>query len=220
MSDMVRQYLDHFSILWSEVMGNRLLIASGNPGKVREIKAILSMVDIELISPVEKSLVLEVAETGNSYEENARIKASAYLDAAGMPVLADDSGLEVDALNGAPGLYSNRFSPKQNANDADRRTYLLQQLRDKPGPWTAHFHCTAVLALPSGKFHSTTGRCDGVIIPEERGEGGFGYDPIFYIPEYEATMAQLPMALKNEISHRGKALSAMIPKIKEILASG
>ncbi len=198
-------------------MVKKLLIASRNPGKVCEIEAILSALEIEIISPDEKYLPLDVEETGDSYGENARIKASAYMQAAQMVVLADDSGLEVDALKGAPGLYSNRFSPKENASDADRRAYLLGQIQDKPQPWTAHFHCTAVLALPNGEFFSTTGRCDGVIIPEERGEGGFGYDPIFYIPEFDATMAQLPMTLKNEISHRGEAISAMIPKIKEVM---
>ena len=198
-------------------MEQSLLIASGNPGKIGEIKAILSPLDCEIISAEERGIDLHVEETGASYSENAILKAKAYLHAANMMVLADDSGLEVDALNGQPGIFSARFSPKKNATDHDRRIYLLEQLQGKPEPWTAHFHCTAILAIPGERFIETTGRCSGVIIPEERGTHGFGYDPVFYISEHDATMAELPASLKNRISHRGRALMAMIPYITRFL---
>lgn len=196
-------------------MENTLLIASGNPGKVKEIKAILASLNGDIIALQKSKLTLDVRETGSTYAENARIKAVAYLNAMGLAVLADDSGIEVDVLDGAPGVFSARFSPKENATDADRRMYLLEKLKGKPQPWTAHFHCTAVLALPNGEILETTGRCDGVVIPEERGDGGFGYDPVFFVPEFNATMAELPSGLKNQISHRARALSAMIPLIKQ-----
>lgn len=191
-----------------------LLIASGNPGKQREISAILSPFEITLLSTQDIGVDIAVQETGTTYRENARIKALAYLCASGLPVLADDSGLEVEALNGAPGVYSARFSPKENANDADRRAHLLAQLRGKPQPWKAHFHCTAILALPGDECIETTGRCDGVIISEERGDGGFGYDPVFFLSKYNATMAELPAEVKNRISHRANAIAAMLPFIK------
>ena len=194
-------------------MQNALLIASGNPGKILEIKAILEECDLNIQSAADLVLSLSVNETGSSYIENARLKAVAYQAATGMAVLADDSGLEVDALNGAPGIYSARYSPKANATDADRRKYLLKQLQDKPRPWTAHFHCSAVLIKPEGGLIETSGQCNGEIIPEERGTGGFGYDPIFFIPEEHATMAEIPASLKNRISHRAKALLAMLPEL-------
>jgi len=198
-------------------MKNPLLIATGNPGKVREIKAILSSLEVGLISAKDFSLCLQVEETGESYLENATIKAEAYLTASGLASLADDSGLEVDCLDGAPGLFSARFSPKAGATDADRRAILLKTLKGKPQPWTAHFHCTAVLAHPDGNTFSATGLCSGIIIPEERGGGGFGYDPIFYLPEYHATMAELPAQIKNQISHRARALQALLPHLEACL---
>jgi len=191
-----------------------LLIASENPGKIEEIKSILSILDITVLSASELNLTLNVRENGDTYARNAQLKSFAYTKASGLPSLADDSGLEVDSLDGAPGLFSARFSPKLGATDADRRSYLLQKLAGKPHPWTAHFHCTAVIAFPDHRLAEMTGRCDGIIIPEERGSGGFGYDPIFYIPEHNATMAELPSSIKNKISHRARALQAMLPYIK------
>ncbi|MFU8827782.1 MAG: non-canonical purine NTP pyrophosphatase, partial [Brevefilum sp.] len=136
-------------------MKPKLLIASGNPGKLREIQALLFHLKLEILSTRDLNCDLEVKETGATYSENARLKALAYHAATGLPVLADDSGLEVDALDGAPGVYSARFSPAKNATDADRRAYLLQKLTAKPQPWTAHFHCTAILALPGGQCIET-----------------------------------------------------------------
>ncbi|MDF1519539.1 MAG: RdgB/HAM1 family non-canonical purine NTP pyrophosphatase [Brevefilum sp.] len=198
-------------------MQPELLIATSNPGKIKEIKAILSPLNLKITTPKDLALNLRVAETGGTYLENALLKARAYYQAAGLPVLADDSGLEVDALDGAPGLHSARFSPKENANDADRRAYLLEQLSDKAQPWHAHFHCTAVLLSSSDNFTKKVGRCRGLIIPEERGNTGFGYDPVFYIPEYGATMAELGPDIKNKISHRAKALIALNPVISKLL---
>lgn len=200
-------------------MQRKLLIATSNKGKIKEIRDILSPLDIDILTPDALSLSIEVLETGNNYAENARLKAEAYLSRSGLPVLADDSGLEVDALNGAPGLRSARFSPKTNANDMDRRLYLLKKLEGHPQPWKAHFHCTAVLLSPERDILQTTGECPGIIIPQMRGSGGFGYDPIFYLPEFEKTMAELPPAVKNTISHRARALTAMIPALKDLLAS-
>ncbi len=197
---------------------NKLLIASNNPGKIKEIKAILSQFSDILLTPKDLGLDLKVDETGDTYAKNAQLKAQAFLKASGIPTLADDSGLEVAALDGAPGIFSARFSPKPNASDADRRSHLLMQLMEKQQPWKAHFHCTAVLALPSGSTVERTGHCFGIIIRQERGTGGFGYDPIFYVPEYSATMAELPSDVKNRISHRALALFAMIPIIQSQLS--
>jgi len=191
-----------------------LLIASGNRGKQREIQAILAPIEIQVLSTVDINLDLQVQETGTTYSENARLKALAYLSATGLPTIADDSGLEVDALDGAPGIYSARFSPIEDASDADRRAHLLAQLHGKPHPWHAHFHCSAVLALPGGETIERVGRCQGIIIPEERGDGGFGYDPLFFLPEYNATMAEIPAEVKNRISHRARAISALMPILK------
>lgn len=201
-------------------MQKTLLIASGNPGKQREIKAILATLEIQVLSTSDIDLAILVQETGATYGENARLKAQAYHSATGLPVIADDSGLEVDALEGAPGIYSARFSPIDNASDSDRRAHLLAQLKGKSQPWYAHFHCSAVLALPGGEYIERVGRYEGVIIPEERGTGGFGYDPVFYLPEYSATMAELPADLKNRISHRAKAISALLPILQARLVAG
>lgn len=192
-------------------MKQKLLIASGNPGKIKEIREILSPLGFSLTTPQEEGLVVIVKETGHTYAENARLKAEGFLKVAKMPVLSDDSGLEVEALGGAPGVYSARFSPKENASDADRRQHLLAQLGGKPQPWKAEFRCTAILALPDQRKYMTTGQCEGVIIPEERGTTGFGYDPVFYLSKHNATMAELGPAIKNQISHRARALQNMRP---------
>jgi XTP/dITP diphosphohydrolase len=198
-------------------MGSTLLAATSNTGKLKEIKAILKGLNITIISPQDISLNINVEETGISYGQNARIKAEAYQKASGLPVLADDSGLEVDVLNGEPGIHSARFSQKSNATDTDRRDYLLKKIIGKPRPWTAHFHCTAILLLPGNVVVEKNGRCDGVIIAEEHGEYGFGYDPIFYVPDFAATMAELEPSVKNLISHRANALKALMPDIKQYL---
>src|SRR5690349_12110405 len=172
---------------------NKLLIATNNAGKVRELQELLRSLDVQLVTPSDIHLVLDVVEDGNTYAENAAKKAVAFARASGLISLADDSGIEVDALGGAPGLYSARYSPKPGADDADRRNYLLENLKDKPRPWKAHFHATIAIAEPDGTIHFTEGNCYGEVIPEERGQGGFGYDPIFLLPELGRTTAELDM---------------------------
>ena len=193
---------------------NKLLIATNNKGKVKELQELLKDTGIELVTPAEIDLQLDVVEDGSTYAENATKKAIAFANASGFISLADDSGLEVDALDGAPGLYSARYSPKPNATDADRRAYLLQNLQNKARPWTARFHATIAIATPNGEVHLTEGICEGEIVPEERGTGGFGYDPIFLLSELGKTMAELSMDEKNRLSHRAKA----VMKAKTILS--
>ncbi|MFH1523789.1 MAG: RdgB/HAM1 family non-canonical purine NTP pyrophosphatase, partial [Chloroflexota bacterium] len=176
-----------------------LLLATNNKGKVAEIKALLAKLDLHLLTPADVGLSLEVPEDGQTYAENATKKALAFAQASGMISLGDDSGLEVDALAGQPGLHSHRFCPIPNATDADRRNYLLELLRGKPRPWTARFRATVAVATPAGKVKLATGQCEGEIIPEERGTNGFGYDPIFLVSEMEHTMAELSMEEKNRL---------------------
>jgi XTP/dITP diphosphohydrolase len=195
--------------------GSPLLIATNNKGKIRELQDLLNDTGIELVTPTEIKLDLDVVEDGQTYAENATKKALAFAQASRLVSLADDSGLEVDALDGAPGLYSARYgsSNGDKLSDAGRRTFLIQNLHDKPRPWTARFHATIVVAIPDGKTHLAEGFCEGEIIPEERGNGGFGYDPIFLLSERGKTMAELTMEEKNRLSHRARA----VMKIKGIL---
>jgi XTP/dITP diphosphohydrolase len=196
---------------------NRLLLATNNQGKVAEIKALLDGTGIRLLTPSELGLALEITEDGETYGENAAKKAAAFSQASGMVALSDDSGLEVEALDGQPGLHSHRFSPEPEATDADRRKYLLEKLQAVPRPWKAHFCATVAVALPSGEIRLATGQCEGEIIPEERGTNGFGYDPIFFIPDLGQTMAELTMDEKNRLSHRARAVRNAIPILMEIL---
>ncbi len=184
----------------------KLLIASNNAHKFEELSAILSHLDLKLFKPRDLGVDLEVAETGNSYYENALIKAQAFHEASGLPVLADDSGLEVIALDGLPGIHSHRFVPFGNATDRDRCFYLLGRLVGKPEPWLAAFHSTALLYINANEIYSSEGICPGKIITDYRGENGFGFDPVFYIPEQKQTMAELSSKLKNQISHRARAI--------------
>ncbi len=195
----------------------KLLLASGNRGKLREIQALLVGLEVELLIPSQLGLEINVEEDGSTYEENAARKAQAYANASALITLADDSGLEVDQLRGAPGIHSARFSPLPGATDADRRAYLLSQLRSGPRPWHARFYCTVALAIPSGEIHFAHGECPGEIIPEERGQNGFGYDPIFLIPEIGKTMAELSMEEKNQLSHRARAVRAALPFLRSLL---
>ena len=193
-----------------------LLLATNNLGKLKEMKAILASLAFTLTSPDDAGITLEVVEDGNTYAENASRKALAFTQASGLVTLADDSGLEVDVLGGKPGLHSHRFAPWPDATDADRRRYLLEQLKPYQRPWDAHFHCTVAIATPEGQVFYAEGDCPGEIIPEERGSNGFGYDPIFYIAGYKATMAELDTDVKNLISHRARAMVKAIPLLHEI----
>jgi XTP/dITP diphosphohydrolase len=199
---------------------NKLLIATNNQGKVLELQELLKDTNIELITPSQINLDLDVIEDGLTYAVNATKKALAFAQASNMISLADDSGLEVDALNGAPGLYSARYGSTngEKLSDGERRKYLLQQLQAKSHPWTAHFHATIAIAIPDGEIHLAEGICLGEIIPEERGTGGFGYDPIFLLPELGKTMAELSMDEKNRLSHRAKAVMNAKDILKKIYA--
>jgi len=187
---------------------NKLLLATNNKGKLRELRAILADLPFELLSPAEIGLNLDVPEDGVTYIENATRKALAFQRSSGLTCLADDSGLEVDALNGAPGLHSARYSSKPGATDSDRRAYLLKNLQGQPRPWIARFRATVAIADTHGNVQTAEGTCPGEIIPEERGTGGFGYDPIFLLPEPGLTMAELGEETKNRLSHRARAVQA------------
>lgn len=183
-----------------------VLIASSNPGKLREIQSLLQDIPVKLVLPADLGIKLDVVEDGDTYLKNAQKKARAYCEASGLITLADDSGLEVDVLDGAPGIYSARYAPQPGASDADRRVYMLEQLSGKPQPWSAHFHCTVVICTPDGEEFNHVGNCYGEIIPEERGNDGFGYDPIFYLKDLGKTMAEISMTEKNQRSHRALAV--------------
>jgi len=194
-----------------------LLFASNNPGKVMEIRALLGDLPIEIVTPEALGLDLEVQEAGNSYAENAALKAVEYLRRTNLLSLADDSGLEVQALGGLPGIRSRRFSPKPGASDADRRKILLEHLQTSPRPWAARFCCVLALAGLNRQVEYTEGECRGEIIPVERGTHGFGYDPIFLFPELNRTMAELDLEEKNQVSHRARAMKKMVPILEKYL---
>ena len=197
----------------------KLLLATTNPGKLEELRALLSDLAVELLTPIQLGLDLTVEETGKTYAENAALKARAYAAASGLPALADDSGLEVDALGGAPGLQSARFSPLPGATDADRRAHLLRALAGKLQLWTAVFRSTICLSLPNGEAYFATGECRGQISPTERGTGGFGYDRLFIIEGLGRTMAELGMTEKNSLSHRAKAVTGIRRILKTLVDS-
>jgi len=183
----------------------KLLIATNNPGKIREYQELLAGLPLELTYPAQEGLDLEVPETGESFAENARLKAVAYARASSLLTLADDSGLEVDALGGEPGIHSARYAGR-GASDEERYRLLLEKLREVP--WeerTARFHCVIAVATPEGQVHTAEGTCEGIIAFVPKGEHGFGYDPVFHFPEYGMTMAELPPEIKNKISHRARA---------------
>jgi len=199
----------------------KLFIATNNQGKLEEFQAILEDLDIDLVRPVDIGLELDVEEDGQTYADNATKKALAFSQASGLVSLADDSGLEVDALNGAPGLHSKRYGSHQagerGLTDAERRAYLREQLNGKPRPWVASFRATVAVASLERGVKLAEGICPGEIIPEERGTGGFGYDPIFLLKDLGKTMAELEMEEKNRLSHRGLAMQAALPILREFL---
>src|ERR1041384_3016076 len=188
----------------------KLLLATNNPGKIQEFLEIFSKLETNFVSPNELGLNLNVPETGKTYAENASLKAIAFARASGLVSLADDSGLEVEALHNAPGLYSARYGGP-GKTDADRRRKLMQELSHTPAPRRARFVCFLAVASSNGDVKIFEGTCEGEIILEERGVNGFGYDPIFYLPDYQCTMAELPSRVKNQISHRGRAAQAALP---------
>ncbi|MDD5468180.1 MAG: RdgB/HAM1 family non-canonical purine NTP pyrophosphatase [Anaerolineales bacterium] len=195
-----------------------LLLASTNPGKLAEFRDLLGDLPARLLTPLEVGLRLQVAEVGESYAENASHKALRYASASGLLTLADDSGLEVEALGGLPGIRSARLLAQPRATDKDRRAALLEWLEARPRPWRARFVCVVAIAQPDLRLDLFEGQCRGEIIPEERGEHGFGYDPIFFFPELQLTMAELPREQKNRISHRARATLAARQSLLNLLA--
>jgi XTP/dITP diphosphohydrolase len=193
-----------------------LLLASSNPGKRIEFQALLKDLPLRLLVQEELGEKFDVTETGNTYAENAKIKAVTLAGHFGRWAIADDTGLEVDVLDGAPGLHSARLLGP-GASDADRRSRLLELLKSEPQPWIARFCCVAALAGPEGQLILTEGLCEGEIIKQERGSQGFGYDPIFHVSSTGNTMAELSIEEKNKLSHRARAINALIPKIRECL---
>jgi len=184
---------------------SKLLLATTNRGKVREYRQLLGGLPFELVTPDEMGIEIAVEENYPSYEENARMKATAYGGASHLITIADDSGVEVDALGGEPGIRSARAAGEE-ASDKDRIERLLFRLKDVP--WekrTARFKCVIAIVSPEGRVDLCQGECQGLIAFEPKGESGFGYDPVFYLPEFEKTMAELPLDIKNQISHRGRA---------------
>ena len=192
-----------------------VLIATQNPGKKREYRELLTPLEARLHFPDGLNLRLDVQEDGSSYAENARKKAEQYASASGMLTIADDSGLEVDALGGAPGIRSARYAA---GSDRDRVVALLDELQGVP--WekrTARFRCVLVIVTQNERVYEAEGICEGVIGHEPRGEGGFGYDPVFYLAEVGVTMAELSRAEKNRISHRARAVQAALPTLRQLL---
>jgi len=190
-----------------------VLLATTNPGKLREMRSLMEHVVLRLADPAMLGLTLQVEESGEDYAENARLKAQAFATASGWFTLADDTGLEVDALEGAPGLHSARLL-QPGASDAERRARLLELLAPCPRPWPARFRCAMALAGPDGRIDLASGECLGEIVPSPRGEAGFGYDPLFEVEHTGRTMAELALPEKNQISHRARALQALLPVLR------
>jgi XTP/dITP diphosphohydrolase len=201
-------------------MDRQLLVASYNPGKLEELLTIMADWPARLVRPRDIGLHLDVAETGATYAENARLKAVAHVEVSGLWTLADDSGLEVDALGGAPGIRAARYAG-EGADNAERWALLLRNLDGVP--WerrTARFRAVVALAQPGGKIAYAEGAVEGYIMFEPKGSGGFGYDPLFYIPEFDSTMAELPPEIKNRISHRARSIQAARPIYERWFSKG
>lgn len=192
---------------------NKIIFATGNQGKIREIKQIMADMDVEILSMKEAGIFMEIEENGTTFEENALIKARAIAKEAGALVLADDSGLEIDYLDKAPGVLSARYLGEDTSYDV-KNTHILGLLKDVKGKdRSARFVCSIAAVFPDGREFTTYATIEGEIAHKIEGENGFGYDPIFFVPEFGKTTAQLSSEEKNKISHRGKALTMM----KEIL---
>jgi XTP/dITP diphosphohydrolase len=200
-------------------MRKELLLATSNPGKREELRALLLPLSVDLVEPRSLDLAIVVEEGEAGYVANASLKARAYAAASGRWSLADDSGLEVDLLNGAPGPRSARLAGA-DASDLDRRRALLEQLEAHPRPWKARFRCVAALSDPGGSVDVAEGICPGEVIPEQRGEGGFGYDPIFLVEGLGRTMAELDLEEKNEVSHRAQAVRALLTILRRRMGIG
>lgn len=197
----------------------RIIFATGNEGKLKEIRMILGDLGIEIISMKEAGIEADVKEDGQSFEENAVIKATEIMKLTGEIVMADDSGLEVDALNKEPGIYSARYMGHDTSYHIKNQN-IIDRLEGKKGAErSARFVCAIAAAFPDGRVLTTRGTMEGEIGYEEKGANGFGYDPIFYLPEYQCYSGELPLEEKNKLSHRGKALRLMKEELKKVAGS-
>ena len=198
-------------------MDNIIILATNNKSKVKEISEMMSGSDITFESLADAGINVEVEETGTAFEENALLKAREICKLSGKPTISDDSGLEIDALDGAPGIYSSRFMGEDTSYDI-KNNALIEKLENVADPdRTARFRCCMALVLPDGREFVTEGAMEGIIAREPKGINGFGYDPILFIPEYNRTSAELSSEETNNISHRGEALRKMIEVIKKEL---
>lgn len=197
----------------------KLLIATHNQGKLREFRQLLADLDLEVTDLDAIGIQEDVEETGTTFAENAILKARAYAQMSGLLTWSDDSGLEVDALDGRPGVYSARYGGP-GLTPRDRYLLLLEELRAYPqASRTARFRCVVALVLPNGNVHTIDDTLEGIITHQPAGEYGFGYDPVFYLPEYQATLAELSSEIKNQISHRGKASKKAKQLLRTLLDS-
>lgn len=194
----------------------KIILATQNQGKIRELQELLGDEDIEVLSLKDIEDWEDVEENGETFADNAALKARAAVEKTGLIALADDSGLEVDALDGAPGVYSARFAgePKNDDRNNDKLLQLLETVPDDQR--LARFRCALVVATPEGKEFLTEGTVEGQILTERRGTDGFGYDPLFFVPEYARTMAELTLAEKNKLSHRAQAFRKAIPILQAL----
>ncbi|MBR3848149.1 MAG: XTP/dITP diphosphatase [Oscillospiraceae bacterium] len=196
----------------------KFIIATNNKKKLKELTAILGTLGVEAVSLAEAGVESDVEETGTTFEENSRLKAVAAMEKSGLPAIADDSGLEVDALGGEPGIYSARYGGDKCADDKERYEYLLENMENVPdGKRTARFVSVITCTFPDGREVVARGEIEGEILRAPSGEGGFGYDPIFFVPSEGMTTAEMSAERKNEISHRARSLQIMSKKLKEIL---
>ena len=196
-------------------MSEKFVLATHNPGKLKEMSDILARFGVEVVSPGDLGITVDVEETGTTFAENAKLKAKAICAAAKLPAIADDSGLCVDALNGGPGVYSARYGG-EGLDDKGRYMLLLNNMRGQTTR-AAHFTCSIACAFPNGDTLTAEGRCDGTIAFAPMGKGGFGYDPVFFVPEKAKTFGQLTAEEKSTISHRGKALKSFAEKLETYL---
>jgi len=198
----------------------KLLLATNNKAKVREYKSLLQDLSFELVTLAEEGISTVVDEVGENMEENARLKATILASESQLMAMADDSGLEVDALGGEPGTLSHRYAG-EGASDEDRINFLLSRLSNVP--WesrSACFKCVIAVATPAGEVELCYGKCPGIITFEPRGDQGFGYDPVFYLPEFDKTMAELSLEVKNQVSHRGEAARGVPGVLERLTGKG
>lgn len=195
----------------------KFIIATNNKKKLAELRKILDEFGIYAVSLDDAGICSEVEETGTTFEENAVLKAEDAMRIMGIPAIADDSGLVVDALNGEPGVYSARYGGDACNNDTDRLNLVLDKMQDVPdGERSARFVSSIACVFPDGRKIVTRGECEGVILRQAKGDGGFGYDPIFYVPDEGMTMAEMSQERKNQISHRANSLAKLREELKKL----